>query len=464
MAMSEATVTQVVQLVDVLVFGIVTGVVYSVYIEDDGTIPWDYCAATGIAVALMVSFFFRADLYEFDTIAAWPRRMLYLVILMGAVFVLLVGLGFALKVSENFSRVWAFSTFVGATVAMFTTRGIAVLVLRRWARSGRFRRRIAIYGAGLQAEEFVRRLRRNASIWEELVGVYDDRKSRVPDTVGGQPIVGGLGDLFEAARANAVDSVVVTLPWHADRRVSEVVQHVRELPVHVYLGSDLVGYALPAHTPTVLSGVSVLKVVSAPLSGWKQVVKAIEDRVLGVAILIAVLPLLSAIAVAIKIDSPGPILFRQRRFGFNNNEMVVWKFRTMYHKRPPDAGVPQATRDDPRVTRVGRLLRRTSLDELPQLIHVLEGSMSLVGPRPHAVEHNKLYAPLIEGYSARHNVKPGLTGWAQVNGLRGETDTLDKMKERVTYDIYYVENWSIWFDVRIIFLTLAVIWRQSTAY
>ena len=175
-------------------------------------------------------------------------------------------------------------------------------------------------------------------------------------------------------------------------------------------------------------------------------------------------PLLLAVAAAIRLNSPGPILFRQKRYGFNNQEIVVYKFRSMYHNRPREQGVQQATKNDPRVTSIGRILRSTSLDELPQLFNVLQGNMSMVGPRPHAVEHNEQYAQLIGGYHGRHKVKPGITGWAQINGFRGETDTVDKMRGRVEHDIFYIENWSLWFDIKIMILTALGGWTGKNAY
>jgi Undecaprenyl-phosphate glucose phosphotransferase len=388
--------------------------------------------------------------------------MLTLVLLLGLVFVLVLGLAFALKVSGQFSRVWAFATFAASAAAMVGVRGVGRLVLRRWARSGRLRRRLAVYGAGRQADAFIDRILAERAPWQDVVGIYDDRQRQ--RAAGARPVVGGLDDLVTAARDGAVDSVVVALPWSADERVARLINRLRELPVHVFLGADLVAYALPAHQAEVLSGVPVLKVVSAPLAGWRKVMKGLEDRLVAGVLVVCLAPLMALIALAIRLDSPGPVLFVQDRFGFNNRRIPVRKFRTMVHDRPPEEGVPQARRDDPRVTRVGRFLRRTSLDELPQLFNVLDGSMSLVGPRPHAVEHNEKYMALIAGYSARHNVKPGITGWAQVNGLRGETKTVDKMRARVACDIYYVEHWSLWFDLRILLRTLVIAWRQSTAY
>jgi putative colanic acid biosynthesis UDP-glucose lipid carrier transferase len=201
-----------------------------------------------------------------------------------------------------------------------------------------------------------------------------------------------------------------------------------------------------------------------PLSSWSVVVKAAEDRILATLILLLALPTLLTIAAVVKLDSSGPVLFRQRRFGFKNDVFTVLKFRSMAADADRDGTVPQATRGDPRVTRLGAFLRRHSLDELPQFLNVIKGDMSIVGPRPHAVAHNEQYAGLIDDYLARHKVKPGITGWAQVNGLRGETDTIEKMEARVQHDLYYVDNWSLLFDLRIILLTLFVGFRSDQAY
>lgn len=213
-----------------------------------------------------------------------------------------------------------------------------------------------------------------------------------------------------------------------------------------------------------VDGIPVTEIASAPLTGWSGLVKQTEDKIVAAIVMVMLSPLMLGLALAIRLDSAGPILFRQKRYGFNNEVIVVYKFRSMYHNRPPETGVPQATKHDPRVTRVGRILRRTSLDELPQLLNVLKGDMSLIGPRPHAVEHNEQYAKLIGGYHGRHKVKPGITGWAQVNGFRGETDTVDKMRMRVEHDIHYIENWSVWFDLKILVMTAFIGWTSKNAY
>ena len=240
-------------------------------------------------------------------------------------------------------------------------------------------------------------------------------------------------------------------------KLQTVAADVKLCPEEISLELPHLGYGEVA-------GIPMLKLSERPLSGWNVFAKALEDRILGMTILIGLSPLLLAIAAAIKLTSRGPVLFTQKRYGFNNNEFTVLKFRTMHDAPEADGTVTQASRNDSRITPVGRFLRRTSLDELPQLINVIRGEMSLVGPRPHAVAHNEEYAAVINEYLSRHRVKPGITGWAQVNGFRGETATLDLMRQRVQHDLYYIENWSVLFDLRILVMTLFVGFVHRNAY
>jgi len=307
-------------------------------------------------------------------------------------------------------------------------------------------------------------LSENDEPWRRVIGVFDDRVDRIGDNVDGHPLLGTLDDLVDYARRERVDDIIITMPWNADKRLVGIINKLREIPIGIFLGADLVGYRFLHLFPNAIGNIPAIEVHSRPLSGWRASIKFLEDYTIASALIFMISPLLLLICAAIKLESRGPVIFRQQRYGFNNKNITVFKFRSMYHGRPPEEGVPQTQRDDPRVTRAGRFLRRTSLDELPQLFNVLNGSMSLVGPRPHAVEHNVQYAKIIGGYFGRHNVKPGITGWAQLNGLRGETDTKDKMKARVEHDVYYIDNWSIWLDLKILFKTPLVVFSQDTAY
>ena len=298
-----------------------------------------------------------------------------------------------------------------------------------------------------------------------VVGVFDDRRSRVPAAVEGCPVLGTLEDLAEFVRAEHVDQIVITLPQHAASRRLVCFEKLRHLPVDVRLSPDLPGLELEGHGMTEVAGVPLLRVFDRPLTGWSRVAKGIEDRVIASLVIMLTAPVLLTVAVLVRISSPGPILFRQRRYGFDNEAIEVWKFRTMYVQDEAEAAVDSGTRrGDPRVTPIGRILRRTSLDELPQFFNVLLGQMSIVGPRPHAVAHNDRFASLIDGYLSRHRVKPGITGWAQIHGLRGEAETLARMQERVRYDLHYIENWSLLLDLRIILRTMLVGFSHPNAY
>ena len=378
----------------------------------------------------------------------------------------LIALAFALKVSVEFSRVWAFSSWIVGVSLIFFGRLATYYFIRTWAESGHLSRNIVVLGAGEQAHRLIEALEHNNEPWNFVVGVFDDRASRRHADIPEHAMLGTFDDMLAFVRTHRVDDVVIALPWSAEQRFFEYCNKLREVPVHVRIAPDLVAFHFRNKEFSALGGMATFDVVPKPLAGWQYVVKEVEDRLFAILLTIGLLPLMLGIAVAIKLGSPGPVLFRQKRYGYNNKVFSVFKFRTMYHDAPgcTDDNVKQAQRNDPRVTPIGKLLRMTSLDELPQLLNVLGGTMSLVGPRPHAVPHNEQYAKIISDYFARHRTKPGITGWAQVNGLRGETDTPEKMKARVEHDIYYIENWSLLFDIKILLKTVYVVATFKNAY
>ena len=278
-------------------------------------------------------------------------------------------------------------------------------------------------------------------------------------------ILGRIEDLSTYVRKHRIDDVVIALPWSDEERLLDLVNKLRELAVNVHLGADLIGFKLNYRTsPSHFGDMPIFEVTGSPFSGWNAIIKKTEDCIFGVLAALLFLPLMVLIAVAIKLDSSGPVLFRQKRLGFLNDEFSIYKFRTMCHEPRPSEITIQASRNDPRITRVGRILRRASLDELPNLINVLNGTMSLVGPRPHAIDHNETFSRSVTEYFIRHRVKPGITGWAQVNGFRGEIDTPEKIEGRVKYDVYYAENWSFWFDVQILLTSVVVCLTGRNAY
>ena len=384
-------------------------------------------------------------------------------------FAILLALAFALKISSSYSRVWA-TTWFGATAGLLLIgRPLIVHWLFRLAREGHFAARTVIVGVSEQGLKLAAHLNQNHDASVRILGFVEDRKSRLPGHGGGYDyeILGDTKHLIELIRRNEVDQVFLALPWHAKERLRELTFQLAATPVRICLAPDLIGFEFPKHSYTQVADVPTLLLFDRPISGWSYVFKAVEDYVLASLALIFLAPLLLLVALAIKLESPGPVFFKQQRMGFNNKLFEIWKFRTMRTDfADPDCEV-QTTRNDSRVTRVGRFLRRSSLDEFAQLFNVLRGDMSLVGPRPHALgtkAEGCLFAEVVDHYVARHKVKPGITGWAQVNGWRGETRTIEDIEKRVEYDLYYIENWSVWFDLVIILKTFVAIFSTKNAY
>jgi putative colanic acid biosynthesis UDP-glucose lipid carrier transferase len=349
--------------------------------------------------------------------------------------------------------------FGASGILLLTSRLVASVLLARWQREGRLVRNIAVLGTGPAALALAEKLRAGK---EEvnLVGVFAD--------VGAANLPAGTDGNLDllAARASSglVDEIMLAMPWSSPVDLNRAITRLSNIQVEISIHPALNELEYPPQGFAITAGVARLTVQQRPLSGWDAPVKRAEDIVVATIALAIVAPLFVLIALAIKIDSRGPIIFRQERHGFNNNRILMFKFRSMLHELHPDPNIPQARRNDPRVTRVGAFLRRTSLDELPQLLNVLRGDMSMVGPRPHADAHNEKYARLIDGYLGRHRMKPGITGWAQVNGLRGETETTEQMRRRLDHDLFYIANWSLLLDIKVILMTFPVVLRGTNAY
>jgi putative colanic acid biosysnthesis UDP-glucose lipid carrier transferase len=324
-------------------------------------------------------------------------------------------------------------------------------------RAGAFDTRIAVYGSGPVATRISEHIATRSNDLR-LVGIFDDRSgARAHNSTEALPKVDGNFDsLLALGRRGDIDQIIIALPQAAEGRMADIARRLEQLPVSLHIVTHLSSDYIQknsSHQVSALGPVGLLDIKKKPLSDWGRHVKAAEDFVLAAMILVLILPVMGIIAVAVKLDSPGPVFFSQRRHGLNRRVINVMKFRTM---RVMENGnvVTQATAHDPRVTRVGAFLRRTSLDELPQFINVLRGEMSVIGPRPHALVHDDLYGDMLEHYANRHKVKPGITGWAQVNGYRGPTETPDKMRARVDHDLAYIDNWSLWLDLKILVMTI----------
>jgi len=450
--------------IDVIGIMAIAGLVYVIYTgADNGALLLYLAAAVTYSLLILIGFEARG-LYDFETLKSPGSQALKVVLTTIGAFAALLACGYVLKITEEFSRVWGASTLIGTTLFFIGHRFVFYHAILRSAARGHTVRRLVVVGSGDQARRFLDNLNTDREPWLQVVGVFEDQPGTNEQSLNGHPILGTLDDLVRLARSYEIDEVIVAVPWSNERRIRRIVDRLAELPVGIHLGADLAGYLYHDQRFALMGQVPILKIQHKPLDGWGAIAKAIEDRLLASLLILAFGPLMLAMAAAIKLESPGPVIFRQPRYGFNNRVFEVYKFRTMHHGSGPSGPVAQATKHDPRVTKVGRILRRASLDELPQLFNVLQGKMSLVGPRPHAVEHNEQYAKLIRGYFARHRVKPGITGWAQVNGLRGETETVSKMAARVRYDVYYIENWSLAFDLWILMRTALVGFIHPNAY
>ncbi len=456
-----------VRILDVLVALFVAAFAYEAYLAGRSDTVDHYYLVAAIAVLLQVNVFHIAGLYKFESLRDLGYQFRRLAVAWSVIFVLLITAAFLIKTSALYSRGWTVIWFASGFLGLLMVRIAVAAQIGRWRQRGRLARNVVIVGGGEHGRRLLRHLKQLPRADIEILGVFDDRADRVPDIIEGYPKLGTTDDLLEFARRTRVDEVFVALPWSAEARLLEILKHLRTLPVDVRLGPDLIGFRLPQCSFDRVGLIPMVTVFSKPLSDWKLLTKEIENRVLAAAIFFLLLPLFLVLAMLIKLDSPGPVFFRQRRYGFNNQLIDVHKFRTMhYDQRDPDAERLTAP-NDPRVTRVGRFLRRLSLDELPQFINVLKGEMSIVGPRPHALSAKaggRLYEEAVEEYAARHRVKPGITGWAQINGWRGETDTVEKIQKRVEHDLYYIENWSIALDLKIILMTPLVLLKGSNAY
>ena len=375
----------------------------------------------------------------------------------------MAAIAFVTKTGTIYSRQWVGLWALSAFVALFSIRVLLSWGLAMVRRSGWNDRRVAIVGAGQLGRNVARRLQQSSWSGFRVVCFFDDDSTKVGKKARGALVYPAV-DIAARLQHLKIEEVWFALPLRAEPRMRELIIELHHTTVNVRFVPDIYGFRLLNHAMTEIAGVPLLDLMSTPMTGINRILKVLEDYVLATLILLLASPLLFTIAVGVKLSSPGPVLFRQKRHGWDGRLIEVWKFRTMRTHWEEDGRVTQANRNDVRVTPFGRFLRRTSLDELPQLFNVLRGEMSIVGPRPHAVVHNDEYSKLIDGYMRRHMVKPGITGWAQINGWRGETDTLEKMRKRVEYDMYYIENWSLWFDLRIVFLTLVTGLGRRNAY
>jgi len=469
-AYSPIVIAGVVRLADFVLLSLVGIALYFGYVVPRSGFHWGYLVAIfGMTVTAVVCFQ-AADIYQVQVFRGQLRQMTRAISSWAFVFLLFIGASFFAKLGGEISRLWLSAFFFIGLAALTAERLFLRAWVRTWARQGRLDRRTVIVGSDESGEQLVQALNAQDDSDIHVLGVFDDRNdARALATCAGAPKLGKVGDILEFARRTRVDLVLFALPISAETRILEMLKKLWVLPVDIRLSAHTNKLRFRPRSYSYLGEVPTLDVFEAPITDWDLVMKWLFDHVVGSIILLAALPVMALVALAIKLDSPGPVLFRQKRFGFNNERIDVFKFRSLYHHHADPTAAKVVTKNDPRVTRVGRFIRKTSLDELPQLFNVVfKSNLSIVGPRPHAVQgklQSRLFDEAVDGYFARHRVKPGITGWAQINGWRGEIDNEEKIQKRVEFDLYYIENWSVLFDFYILLKTpIALMTRNENAY
>jgi len=443
--------------------------VYFAYLPAGNGLLWHYLGAT-LAVAVLSMLAFQiADIYQVQAFRGHEKQFMRLAAAWSVVFLIVIGLSFFAKAGALFSRVWLSSFYFAGLGTLILSRKLLFVLVRAWTREGRLTRRTVIVGGGEAGAAVINALNRQKDSDVEIIGLFDDRgDERSAAECAGKRKLGTVDSLVEFGRRTRVDLVIFSLPISAETRILQMLKKLWVLPVDIRLAAHSNKLQFRPRCYSYIGSVPVLDMIDRPIADWDVVMKWLFDKVIGGLILLGALPVMALIALAIKIDSRGPVLFKQKRYGFNNDLIEVYKFRSMYVDATDATADRLVTRNDPRVTRVGRIIRKASIDELPQLFNVvLKGNLSLVGPRPHAVNAKaeaRLYADAVDGYFARHRVKPGITGWAQINGWRGETDTHEKIQKRVEHDLYYIENWSLLFDLYILARTPFALLRTENAY
>lgn len=384
----------------------------------------------------------------------------------GLIFIAILMLGYLTKSAGDYSRLWVGSWLIGTFVLLTTSRYLVSHLFRRLDAQDAFIQRFVVFSSAAEIkrlENFLHRWQTRTPRSHVIAGVFVDDVDRIKKTASlpAGLIKGNIADFENWSERRSVEKAIALLPAENSRNVECVLKSLRlvSLDVNIVAGDVDEGWA--AREVEKIAGLPTVRIMSRPLGDAQVILKRLFDIFVATAALLVLWPLMLLIALAIRLETPGPALFRQQRHGFNNEPFTVFKYRSMYNAPQTPGTVEQAKRNDPRVTRIGSFLRRTSLDELPQLLNVLRGDMSIVGPRPLALEHNFKYAEVVESYLARHRIKPGITGWAQVNGLRGEIDTYDKISKRVECDLYYADHWSLGFDIEIMFKTFGVLIHKN---
>lgn len=427
-----------------------------------------HAAATLVGTMLFLALAALSGQYRADLLDRYIGAIGRVMATWGLALVLTITVAYLWDGGIAVTRGWLVGWALAGGGALATWRILAATRMRRWRAEGRLAERVAIVGGADHTQRLVDHLAQPGLEGQvAVIGVYGIDPPTAQDAPVLDIVHRRLADLVHEAPGLGLDAVIVALPWSDPDRIAAVCMQLRDLPVDVRLAPDLAAYDLPTGAPRMMGGRLALEVWGRPLRDWRGFVKRAEDLLVSAGLLVLVAPVMLLAALAIRLDSPGPVLLRQRRFGLGNRPIMIFKFRSMYANRCDATGRLATLRGDPRVTRVGRFLRSSSIDELPQLFNVLLGTMSLVGPRAHPVEMQvggRYYHEIVRHYAARHRMKPGITGLAQVNGQRGLVDSMEKAQRRLDYDLHYVEHWTLWMDARILVATLTRGMRGDNAF
>ncbi len=467
-SISATLLSGIVRITDFIAVTLIGIAVYVAYVAPvDGFVPLyalPLVVCSGMAVILIQA----ADGYSVPAFRTHMAQIGRVWASWGVIFGVFAIVAFLTKTGQEFSRGFVLSWF-GFGLAYFAAMRLTLATLvRHWTRERRLERRAVIVGGGEAAADLINALAAQRDNDIRICGVFDDRgDDRSPPVVAGYPKIGTIAELLAFGRIAQIDMLIVSLPITAENRLLSILKQLWVLPVDVRLSAHSNKLRFRPRAYSYVGNVPFLDIFDKPIADWDSVIKRTFDVVCSALLLVLFSPVMLLTALAIKLDSRGPVFFRQKRYGFNNEVIDVLKFRSLRHDSADPEAKQVVTRDDPRVTRVGHFIRKTSIDELPQLFNVLRGHLSLVGPRPHAVNahtDDRLWNDVVDGYFARHRVKPGVTGWAQVNGWRGEVDTPEKIERRVEHDLFYIENWSVLFDLYILLLTPFRLLRSENAY
>jgi putative colanic acid biosysnthesis UDP-glucose lipid carrier transferase len=424
-----------------------------------------YTLAITFNWVLTVMLMYFGGLYSFENIVGHGKTTDRIIIACLTSLILMISAAFTIKISSTYSRLWMGAFLASCIVSLIAERAVVSWAVKKLSEKHAASYGVVVYGAGVQVKELLNYISKANMRFINVSAVFlEDHGKQNAETTGIHSS-GDLESLISHFRKGDIDDIIVSMPWDDEKSINATVSRLRQLPANIYLSADIVGLHLPLRQPPgYFQKLPIFQLVGKPLSEGDVILKQLMDYASGIILLLLLSPFLLIVGALIKIDSPGPAIFKQKRLGFNNRTFEIYKFRTMTHSQNiPDRTI-QATANDVRITRIGKILRKTSIDELPQLLNVLNGTMSLVGPRPHALDHNEEYAAKIRGYFSRHRVKPGITGLAQVKGFRGLTDTLSKMEGRVKYDMEYADSWSLLLDVKILVLTIFMAVRGTNAF